>query len=84
MTDESLRLFDEIELVPTIAMHAGTQHLFQCKVCGTLACVPSSSKRSNIMRQVQRELGACPRCGKAERNWSHLELGVGPFHWRQT
>lgn len=80
MSDQ-LPLFDEVELVPTIAMRAATQHLVQCRQCGTLTCVPSSSKQSTLLRQVWRELGPCPRCGKV-KHWSHVELGTGPFHWR--
>jgi ribosomal protein L37AE/L43A len=79
---DQLELFPDVTLKPTIAMQRGESFVFQCDQCGTLLCIPSSSTRSTLIRQVKRELGSCPRCGKPK--WSHVELGVGPFHPREA
>jgi hypothetical protein len=80
MSMDQLELFPDIALMPTPAMLAGTSHLFQCRMCGSLLCVPSSSTRSNLAKQVQRELTVCPRC--AAHDWHPVDYNVGPFHWR--
>lgn len=80
MIVDQLQLFADIELVPTPAMVAGKSHLFECRMCGSLLCVPSSSTRSTLGRQVRRELGTCPRC--ANQQWHPVEYDDGPFRWR--
>lgn len=81
MSVDQLELFPDIELTPTPAMVAGTSHLFQCRMCGSLLCVPSSSTRSTLAKQVRRELGACARC--SNQDWHPVvAYDTGPFHWR--
>lgn len=77
MSCTQLELFPDIEFEPTPAMVDGRSHLFACRQCGTLICVPSSSKRSTLIRQVKRELGNCPRCHTAD--FYTVDLGEGPF-----
>lgn len=80
MTLDQLELFPDIDLAPTPAMVAGTSHLFECRMCGSLLCVPSSSTRSTLAKQVRRDLGACARC--SNQDWHPVAYDDGPFHWR--
>ena len=80
MSIDQMELFPDLELAPTPAMAAGTSHLFQCRMCGSLLCVPSSSTRSTLAKQVRRELGSCPRC--SNQDWHRIDYAAGPFHWR--